>query len=190
HAAPSRSVPVLDQAAEVTARAHDGQGFRRSVRDPLPALHDTAEPPTRCLPCPASSSTLSWIPPGRPWTDWSWRPGEAKPRSGGVLMNSPFARASRRSVLRTGVAGLIGAGTLPVGPWPASGGEQDRDRPHGEVTPVKALVFDVFGTVVDWRTSVASEVRELARRKGLNVDAEGVADAWRAGSGPSMNRVR
>lgn len=56
--------------------------------------------------------------------------------------------------------------------------------------PVKALVFDVFGTVVDWRSSVAREVRALAQRKGLPIDGEKFADAWRAGYGPSMNRVR
>jgi 2-haloacid dehalogenase len=54
----------------------------------------------------------------------------------------------------------------------------------------KALVFDTFGTVVDWRSSVAGEVAALARHKGLTVDAERFADAWRAGYAPSMNRVR
>jgi 2-haloacid dehalogenase len=55
---------------------------------------------------------------------------------------------------------------------------------------LKALVFDVFGTVVDWRSSVALEVQQLAKRKGAAVDGEKFADAWRAGYGPSMNRVR
>ena len=55
---------------------------------------------------------------------------------------------------------------------------------------VKALVFDVFGTVVDWRTSVAREVESLAKRKKLTVDGAAFADAWRAGYAPSMNRVR
>jgi 2-haloacid dehalogenase len=55
---------------------------------------------------------------------------------------------------------------------------------------VKALVFDVFGTVADWRTSVAGQVEELARRKGLTVDGVAFADAWRAQYAPSMNRVR
>ena len=54
----------------------------------------------------------------------------------------------------------------------------------------KALVFDVFGTVVDWRTSVAAEVDVLAKRKGFTVDGAKFADAWRAGYAPSMNRVR
>jgi 2-haloacid dehalogenase len=55
---------------------------------------------------------------------------------------------------------------------------------------VKALVFDVFGTVVDWRTSVTQEVDALAKRKNLTVDGAKFADAWRGGYGPSMNRVR
>jgi 2-haloacid dehalogenase len=55
---------------------------------------------------------------------------------------------------------------------------------------VKALVFDTFGTVVDWRSSVAAEVDALAKRKGIAVDGAKFADAWRAGYGPSMNRVR
>jgi 2-haloacid dehalogenase len=62
-------------------------------------------------------------------------------------------------------------------------------RENRDLTP-KALVFDTFGTVVDWRSSVAREVRALAARKGLTLDAEKFADAWRAGYGPSMSRVR
>ena len=56
---------------------------------------------------------------------------------------------------------------------------------------VKALVFDVFGTGVDWRTSIAREGEVLARRKDItHVDWLEFADDWRAGYGPSMNRVR
>jgi len=55
---------------------------------------------------------------------------------------------------------------------------------------VKALVFDVFGTVVDWHGSVAREVRGLARAKGLRVNAVKFAKAWRAGYRPAMDRVR
>ena len=61
---------------------------------------------------------------------------------------------------------------------------------NASLTSVKALVFDVFGTVVDWRTSVGSQVEELARRKGVKVDGAAFADAWRAQYAPSMNRVR
>ena len=58
------------------------------------------------------------------------------------------------------------------------------------LTTVKALVFDTFGTVVDWRSSVAREAEALAKRKGVALDGAKFADAWRAGYGPSMNRVR
>src|SRR3954469_7106697 len=60
----------------------------------------------------------------------------------------------------------------------------------GGAPAVKALVFDTFGTVVDWRSSVAREVAAVAARKGVALDAAKFADAWRAGYGPSMNRVR
>jgi 2-haloacid dehalogenase len=58
-----------------------------------------------------------------------------------------------------------------------------------ELAAVKALTFDVFGTVVDWRGSIAREMRTLAREKGLRVNAVKFADAWRAGYRPAMNRV-
>jgi 2-haloacid dehalogenase len=52
---------------------------------------------------------------------------------------------------------------------------------------VRALVFDVFGTVVDWRGGVA---REVALLLGPEVDAFAVADDWRGRYQPSMERVR
>jgi 2-haloacid dehalogenase len=55
---------------------------------------------------------------------------------------------------------------------------------------VTALVFDVFGTVVDWRASVIAEGEALGRAKGLAVDWAAFADAWRAGYQPAMERVR
>lgn len=55
---------------------------------------------------------------------------------------------------------------------------------------VKALVFDVFGTVVDWRGSIIAEGKALGRKKRLAVDWEVFADAWRAGYAPAMDRVR
>jgi 2-haloacid dehalogenase len=55
---------------------------------------------------------------------------------------------------------------------------------------VKALVFDVFGTVVDWRSSIIREGKALGRRKRLRVDWVAFADAWRDGYQPAMARVR
>ncbi len=54
----------------------------------------------------------------------------------------------------------------------------------------KALIFDVFGTVVDWRGSVIREGEQLGREKKLEVDWAAFADAWRSRYVPSMNRVR
>jgi len=55
---------------------------------------------------------------------------------------------------------------------------------------VKALVFDVFGTVVDWRGSITREVRTLAEANGFKVNAAKFANLWRAGYAPAMDRVR
>ena len=55
---------------------------------------------------------------------------------------------------------------------------------------VKALTFDVFGTVVDWRGSLIEEGKRLGRRKKLKADWVAFADAWRGGYRPAMDRVR
>lgn len=55
---------------------------------------------------------------------------------------------------------------------------------------VKALVFDVFGTVVDWRGSVIRELEALGREKGIAADWRAFADDWRGGYQPAMQRVR
>ena len=54
----------------------------------------------------------------------------------------------------------------------------------------KALTFDVFGTVVDWRTSIAREGRAFGARHGIDADWERFADDWRGLYQPSMSRVR
>jgi 2-haloacid dehalogenase len=97
------------------------------------------------------------------------------------------AAVSRRRFVGAGFVGIALAGTARAG---ARGQAQIRRQPDPQLASVKALVFDVFGTVVDWRTSITREVAELAKRKGLTVDAAKFADAWRAGYAPSMNRVR
>jgi 2-haloacid dehalogenase len=55
---------------------------------------------------------------------------------------------------------------------------------------IRALLFDVFGTVVDWRGSIIRECRALGRSKKIAVDWDAFADAWRAGYQPAMARVR
>ncbi len=53
-----------------------------------------------------------------------------------------------------------------------------------------ALIFDVFGTVVDWRSGVAAAVAEAFAAKGAEVDATAFAVAWRGEYQPAMERVR
>ncbi len=55
---------------------------------------------------------------------------------------------------------------------------------------IKALTFDVFGTVVDWRSSIIREGQALGRRKNINADWAAVADGWRARYNPAMEQVR
>jgi 2-haloacid dehalogenase len=57
------------------------------------------------------------------------------------------------------------------------------------LTP-KALAFDVFGTVVDWRTSLTREGELLQAATSLQADWPAFADAWRAGYVPAMDRTR
>src|ERR1700692_1332072 len=55
---------------------------------------------------------------------------------------------------------------------------------------VKALVFDVFGTVVDWRNGVAREAQTILTPLGYSLDWLAFADAWRAQYQPGMDEVR
>jgi 2-haloacid dehalogenase len=59
-----------------------------------------------------------------------------------------------------------------------------------DVTSVKALVFDTFGTIVDWRGSIIAEGEQWGKSKGIRIDWARFADRWRAGYGPSMDKVR
>ena len=55
---------------------------------------------------------------------------------------------------------------------------------------IKALTFDVFGTVVDWRSSVIRECEALGERRGVTRDWARFADEWRGGYAPAMDLVR
>ena len=54
---------------------------------------------------------------------------------------------------------------------------------------IKALTFDVFGTVVDWRSGVAREAEAVLGAKGVTLDWPVFADRWRALYVPAMSRV-
>ncbi len=53
-----------------------------------------------------------------------------------------------------------------------------------------AIVFDTFGTVVDWRGSLIADLTAFGGQRGISADWPGLIDAWRASYHPSMDRVR
>ena len=55
---------------------------------------------------------------------------------------------------------------------------------------VQAILFDVFGTVVDWRGSLIGELSEWGAARGIGADWTGLVDAWRSAYKPSMDKVR
>jgi 2-haloacid dehalogenase len=55
---------------------------------------------------------------------------------------------------------------------------------------IQALLFDVFGTVVDWRTSCINELTTFGRQKGIEADWVAITDQWRGLYQPSMEAVR
>ncbi len=91
----------------------------------------------------------------------------------------------RREFLAAGAASVAGALSADV-----TASSESSAVPRQEVQNVAALTFDVFGTVVDWRTSIIREGRQLTRTRGIEADWEAFADGWRSGYGPAMNRVR
>ena len=62
--------------------------------------------------------------------------------------------------------------------------------PVRDISEVRALTFDVFGTVVDWRSSIIRECSLLGKSKGIEADWSRFADSWRGGYAPAMNMVR
>ena len=97
---------------------------------------------------------------------------------------------SRRSWLRASVVGPVGIAAWRCAAAEGLAAEASAALADPKFAAVKALVFDTFGTVVDWRTSVTQQVQELATHKGLNIDAVKFAETWRGGYQPAMNRVR
>jgi 2-haloacid dehalogenase len=95
----------------------------------------------------------------------------------------------RRRFLRA--AGAVAAIPLPglLSAY-AQEARPNRSLPNSKLGNVKALVFDTFGTVVDWRSSVISEGMAWGKAKELNINWANFADRWRLGYGPAMDKVR
>ncbi len=90
---------------------------------------------------------------------------------------------------------LLSAGAVTLAATAIGGSNRPEEGPseaprNQSASEVVALTFDVFGTVVDWRTSIIREGRLLSQKKGFEVDWDSFADRWRAGYGPAMNQVR
>src|SRR5215471_14040137 len=86
----------------------------------------------------------------------------------------------RRAVLRGGAA-RAGSGFL---------GTQRTWAQANPLPEVQALLFDVFGTVVDWRSGVAREAEKVLKPLGYSLDWLAFADAWRAEYQPGMDEIR
>jgi 2-haloacid dehalogenase len=96
---------------------------------------------------------------------------------------------ARRSFLKGATVVTVGgivtcAAVLPPGPSFGQG------VPGNSRYVVKALLFDMFGTVLDWRTGVARSVEATLKPRGYNLDWFAFADAWRAQYQPGMEEVR
>ena len=59
-----------------------------------------------------------------------------------------------------------------------------------DISAVKALVFDVFGTVVDWRSSLIADFTKWSQKRGIKADWTALVDGWRAVYAASMDEVR
>ena len=94
----------------------------------------------------------------------------------------------RGFLVATGLS--IMATSLPKSPAVGAQAAQSPKKLSSELANVKACVFDVFGTVVDYRTSVIADATRRGKARGLNVNWVEFADRWRMGYGPAMNRVR
>jgi 2-haloacid dehalogenase len=97
--------------------------------------------------------------------------------------------STRRSLIRRGAA-LVATGAL-AGSGPFAPSRVRAQAAAGLPMPdVRALVFDTFGTVVDWRNGVAREAERILKPMGYDLDWLAFADAWRKEYGPSMDEVR
>jgi 2-haloacid dehalogenase len=98
-------------------------------------------------------------------------------------------KVARRTLLRTATS-LVAAGVLTASGLPDRGTVLAQTASGNSQHGVKALFFDVFGTLVDWRTGVAREAEAILKPRGYALDWLAFADAWRAEYQPGMEGVR
>jgi 2-haloacid dehalogenase len=96
----------------------------------------------------------------------------------------------RRKFLEAAGAGAAAFSFSDLSPKLAAQSDRAPMAVKSELAGVKALVFDTFGTVVNWRDSVIAEGTAWGKAKGLNVNWADFADRWRLGYKPAMDKVR
>ena len=99
-------------------------------------------------------------------------------------------KLDRRGFLAVTSAGVVAASLSD------SVAETTQQLPSGAnnlnpaLAAIRACVFDTFGTVVDWRSSVTAEASRWGKARGLNINWVEFTDRWRLGYAPAMNKVR
>ena len=96
---------------------------------------------------------------------------------------------TRRDLLKSATA-VAAADAFVAGAASAPTEVLAQPKPGARADGVKALVYDVFGTCVDWRNGVARDAERILKPLGYTIDWLAFADAWRALYQPTMEEVR
>ena len=96
---------------------------------------------------------------------------------------------SRRQVIRAATA-IGAAGVLAARELTSPTRVVAQPAPGATAAGIKALIYDVFGTCVDWRNGVAHDAQRILQPLGYELDWLAFADAWRALYQPTMEIVR
>ena len=99
-------------------------------------------------------------------------------------------KVNRRNFLVAAGAGAAAMSLTELRPAVALPAAQSAKTVKRELANVKACVFDTFGTVVDWRSSVIAQGMEWGKAKGLNINWVEFTDKWQLGYKPIMDKVR
>lgn len=100
------------------------------------------------------------------------------------------AMLERRKFLLASGLGAAAISLPELDPILAQQTKSNKRAIQPELANVKALVFDTFGTVVDWRSSVIAQGRTWGAAKGLNIDWVYFTDRWRLGYRPMLDKIR
>jgi 2-haloacid dehalogenase len=104
-------------------------------------------------------------------------------------MQMQMVKVARRGFLR-GATSFMAGSVLAGSEVLHTGSVLAQTAAESSKYGVKALFFDVFGTLVDWRTGIAREAEAHLKSRGYTLDWLAFADAWRAEYQPGMEEVR